>query len=272
MFTCPNCKEILCEEDKRYVCKNGHSFDKSKEGYVNLLLSQASSKKRHGDDKAMVSARKRFLSGDHYAHLKDALAQKVIAFSDKKDIKLLDAGCGECYYSEGIKDQLGKCGIFADVYGIDISKNAVAAAKKRANDFHLAVAGVNKLPFADDSLDVIISVFAPFCAEEFSRVLSHGGIAVRAIPLENHLYELKAKIYDKPYLNEVTAFDEPPFEIIDCYDIKKTVHLPTNEVINDLFLMTPYYYKTSESDQKKLFQIQSLDVTTEFRIITYKKH
>ena len=65
-FICPVCKNELSEEEKLYRCENGHCFDKSKFGYVNLLQSQKSSAKRHGDDRLMVRARRDFLDSGYY--------------------------------------------------------------------------------------------------------------------------------------------------------------------------------------------------------------
>lgn len=62
-FTCPVCGKALSGE-KTFKCKNNHSYDKSKHGYLNLLMSNASSGKRHGDDKLMVIARSEFLERD----------------------------------------------------------------------------------------------------------------------------------------------------------------------------------------------------------------
>ena len=41
--------------------------------------------------------------------------------------------------------------------------------------------------------------------------------------------------------------------------------------IKNLFLMTPYYYKTSAEDQKKLENLNELITETEFLILVYKK-
>ena len=64
-FICPVCKQRLTRSGSCYRCRGNHSFDIAKSGYVNLLLSQQSSQKRHGDDKAMVLARRRFLEKEY---------------------------------------------------------------------------------------------------------------------------------------------------------------------------------------------------------------
>lgn len=39
-FICPVCGQPLFAEEKRYFCPKGHSFDRAKSGYVNLLQNQ----------------------------------------------------------------------------------------------------------------------------------------------------------------------------------------------------------------------------------------
>ena len=127
LFICPVCKENLTELEKLYRCENGHCFDKSKFGYVNLLQSQKSSAKRHGDDRMMVRARRDFLDSGAYAFLRDALCDVCHNFLPDS-VKVLDAGCGEGYYSEGIK---AFCKKSIDIYGVDISKDALEFLGKR---------------------------------------------------------------------------------------------------------------------------------------------
>ena len=43
------------------------------------------------------------------------------------------------------------------------------------------------------------------------------------------------------------------------------------EDIKNLFCMTPYYYKTSEKDQKKLELLDKLDTTVSVMSAIYKK-
>ena len=49
IFCCPSCQKPLCREERRLVCPAGHSFDVARSGYVNLLLSQRTGRKHHGD-------------------------------------------------------------------------------------------------------------------------------------------------------------------------------------------------------------------------------
>ncbi|MDE7139068.1 MAG: methyltransferase, partial [Ruminococcus sp.] len=112
IFICPVCRERLGISGKTYVCPKNHSFDIARSGYVNLLLSKHAGKTVHGDNKLMVQARHDFLEKDYYSPLRDTICEKV------KSGVILDAGCGEGYYTAGISEKLGS----SEIYGIDISK------------------------------------------------------------------------------------------------------------------------------------------------------
>lgn len=269
-FICPVCKAKLDDCGSLYRCKSNHCFDKSKFGYVNLLQSQKSSSKRHGDDRLMVRARRDFLDKGYYGFLRDELCRVSLKYL-KNAVFVADVGCGECYYSSKILEEMKNAGSEISFFGIDISKDALEFAFKRKCGFSTAVASIFSLPFADSSLDAVLNVFAPESDAEFLRVLKKGGLMIKVIPLENHLMELKKAIYDKPYLNEVLSARTEGFEIIEEVKICREIELCSNEDILNLFRMTPYYYKTGIDDQKKIDALNSLAVQAEFGIRIYRK-
>lgn len=269
-FICPVCRESLAEEEKIYKCKNGHCFDKSKFGYVNLLQSQKSSAKRHGDDRVMIRARRDFLDRGYYSFLRDALCD-ICNENLMNGAAVIDAGCGECWYSSGIKHTLLENGKDICFYGVDISKDALEFASKRKSGIPAAVASVFELPFADDSADLLLNIFSPEADGEYLRVLKKGGVMIRVIPLENHLFELKAAVYSKPYLNDIPATYVDGFELVKTEKICQTLDISSNEDIQNLFKMTPYYYKTGKDDQAKLDNLERLEVRAEFEIRVYRK-
>ena len=90
LFRCPLCAQPLDREDRRYHCPQGHSFDRGAAGYVHLLPANQKHAKDPGDDKGMAAARNRFLSGDHYAPLRETLAQLALAHTPDRPVLL---GC-----------------------------------------------------------------------------------------------------------------------------------------------------------------------------------
>lgn len=267
-FICPVCKRPLKLDGKTYKCENRHSFDLSKSGYVNLLMSQQSKLKRHGDDKIMVNARRKFLDKGYYNHFSDALIKEVSKHY-KPTSSILDAGCGEGFYTVNLFKQLS--GDTPDILAVDISKFALDGFAKRNKEIKRAVASVYNLPIADNSCDIVVNVFAPVARDEFLRVLKPNGILITAIALQNHLYKLKSAVYDTPRKNGITSLDLSGFCLIENTEIKKDITLNSKEDIITLFKMTPYYYKTSSADFEKLENLNTLTTETHFGILTYKK-
>ena len=82
-FICPVCGGRLADCGTLLRCEGNHCFDKSKFGYVNLLLSQSSGAKRHGDDRVMVRSRRDFLNAGYYSFLRDEVCA-LCSFSEKR--------------------------------------------------------------------------------------------------------------------------------------------------------------------------------------------
>lgn len=265
-FRCPVCGNKLNDNGGSLCCTDGHLFDRAKSGYVNLLRSNV---RRHGDDRAMVRARSAFLDRGYYRPLLEGVSDILIKYYTGGVI--LDAGCGEGYYTRGISDRFKLQDINPDIIAVDISKNAVDSAAKRHGASDYAVASVYELPLPDASVDTVLNIFAPFCIGEYKRILKNDGLVVYVIPLERHLFGLKKLIYDNLYLNEVKPYETDGFTLLDTYDIKYPMCLTSGEDIINLFMMTPYYYTTGEADQNKLKNSASLDTEAEFRIIIYRR-
>ncbi len=269
-FICPVCREPLILKENSYHCSNHHCFDRAKSGYVNLLRSQVSGKKRHGDDKLMIRARTDFLEKGYYQPLLDGILEQCKHLKGN-EIHLVDVGCGEGWYTDGIFHFLECRNQRVQMEGIDISKDALSAAAKRNKRIGFAVASISSLPIQSDSVDMLINLFAPFDTAEFSRVLKAGGLWLKAIPLEKHLLGLKRAIYPHPYENEVTLTEYPGFQLLQRKEIKYSLQLDKKEDISNLFKMTPYYYKTGASDQAKVENMENLTTEIEFAILIYQK-
>ncbi len=264
-FICPVCKGEISLFERTYKCQNNHCFDLSKDGYVNLLMSQQSSLKRHGDDKLMVKARRDFLEKGFYNELRNTLCE-TLKDNLPESSTLIDVGCGEGYYTS----EISKANNF-EVFGIDISKDALKYAAKSVKYSCFAVASAFSLPFEENSADCVLSVFAPSAYEEFYRVLKSDGKLIKAIPLEEHLWELKCALYKEPYKNKPEKRNDELFKLVSQKEIKYKINLTEKEDIENIFKMTPYYYKTGREDAERLLSLNSLETTVHFGIEIYEK-
>ena len=268
LFLCPVCGAPLAAEGKSYFCKNRHCFDIARDGYVNL--ARASVGGDHGDNREMIRARRDFLAAGHYAHLMDELCALALAYLPNGGV-LLDAGCGECSYTDRIERSLTEAGRSARVLGVDLSKDALSIGGKRNPSLSLAVASVYHLPLPDASVDMLFEVFAPFAEEEYARVLKKGGKMVMAIPAAKHLFELKAILYENPYENEVQDTTLTHFHLIERREVKRRITLSRDEEVWNLFTMTPYFYRTSPADKERLKKAAPLSLSADFEVLVYEK-
>ena len=264
-FICPVCSGSLNKNGSSYLCENRHSFDIARFGYVNLLMSQQSSLKRHGDDRLMVQARRQFLEKGFYKQLSDKICECVKQHVADGGI-VADVGCGEGYYTAAVS-QAGDY----HICGIDISKDALRYAPKSVPSGEFAVASAFNLPFADNSVDCVLNVFAPSPYNEFQRVLKSDGVLIKAVPLEDHLWDLKRALYKEPYKNKPEKRDDELFELVEGHELKYKIRLTDSEVIGNLFKMTPYYYKTGREDAERLLNLNELETTVHFCVEIYKK-
>ena len=185
-------------------------------------------------------------------------------------LHVCDVGCGEGWYTDKVFCHLREMGHIVQMEGIDISKDALSVAAKRNPYIATAVASITSLPIKSESCDILLNLFAPHDVSEFARVLKKGGLWIKAIPLERHLFGLKSAIYDTPYENKVSIGDYEGFECVEQREIRETLLL-TGEDISNLFRMTPYYYKTGACDQQKIEGLESLETDIEFAVLCYKK-
>ncbi len=262
LFCCPLCRKTLYKEEKRVVCENGHSFDRARRGYVNLLAGKGG--RNHGDNKEMILARKNFLNSGLYEPLREALCTHL---QEQMPKTLLDAGCGECYYTEGMAKALPEC-VFA---GVDISKEALNSGCGRMKErMEGAVASIYSLPVTAEKFEALTLVFSPFSGEEFHRVLVPDGILYMVIPGKKHLWGLKKLLYEHPYENQLADYTLKGFEFLGEKVLDYTL-TASGRTLRDLFAMTPYFYRTPESGRNRVLQCESLQTEAVFHILRYRK-
>lgn len=254
-MNCPICHEPLTLEGKSYQCKNKHTFDRAKSGYVNLSRKQKAS----GDNKLMVQARSEFLESGYYAFLKDEL-QKLMSKHQPKCY--LDLGCGQGYYTKDLS-QYAK-----SAYGIDLSVPAITHASKIDKHTQYIVGSIYDLPFEGQEMDLLTSIFTPIQTKEAARVLKPTGYLVTVTPGKMHHVELKEQLYENVRYNPPLKPLEG-FELVEQQEISQVHHV---QDVMALLKMTPYFYKTpKEAIEKLQANQQGLAITFHFVISTWRK-
>ena len=258
---CPICGNILNKEERCYRCQQNHCFDVARQGYVNLLPVQNKRSLNPGDTRQQVLARRCFLEGGFYRPISDALNSLAEGCTGP----ILDAGCGEGYYSSRLAKHLN-----AELIGVDISKEAVrcAAASYKAATWLCASAA--RLPVADRSVGLVTSLFAMTDGAEFHRVLKPGGYFIRVLAAPDHLPELKKVIYDQVFHKEKEGMTElPGFTLEKIVPICFTFTVEGQQVQN-LLSMTPHVYRISKAGADRLRQTEALTDTASCILGLYK--
>ena len=269
-FKCPlcGCQMTVTDDGKSVKCdglnpKNKkHSFDFSADGYLSFGVTG-------GDSKEAVRARTDFLSKNYYLPAAEAVKLSVEKYVS--DCKLLvDAGCGEGYYTSMLSD------VSENTVGFDLSKFACAAGAKQAKrdgktNLLYATASVFELPLQDECADAVTNIFAPCAEEEYKRILKPGGYLFVVGAGKDHLMGLKKAIYDDVYENGQRADLPKNMEKVDCISAHCSVEISGKENIAALFSMTPYYWRTSEGDKEKLANLEELVTDIDFEINIYRK-
>ena len=286
ILLCPVCKESLQanESNKSLSCVNNHSFDRARQGYLNLLLAHKKKSKNPGDSQEMVIARQAFLNTDFYRPISDSLNQIIIDLTLKLEqpIQVLDIGCGEGYYSQRMHHSLSDHQIDHKLFGLDISKDAVIAAAKRAKaDAHEAakdmtnewlVASAIDIPLREKSIDIATCLFTRLMPESYHKVIKQDGYFICVNTGEKHLIELREKLY-----NQITKVEFDPiknmgddFELVDHQQVSYQNTLSSQQQVQDLLLMTPHNWRTKADKKESLASLEALTVTIDAQIHVFK--
>ncbi|MCL6417395.1 methyltransferase domain-containing protein [Aestuariirhabdus sp. Z084] len=269
-WQCPHCQEELALVGNSWQCINRHSFDRAKQGYVNLLPSHRKQSKQPGDNAEMVTARSRFLGGGHYQPLLLSITSMLKTHLAEANGSWLDAGCGEGWYTAALQQQLPAMQGFA----IDISKPAIGACCRRSKSIQWAVASVADVPLCDHTMSFILSVFSRIDWGQFERILANEGLLLAVTPGQHHLLELRQAIYDEVRLHEEEKVLKQLPESFQCVATERcefSFTLEGSEQMLDLLAMTPHYWHINPEQKQRLIARKTLTTRADFKLELVRK-
>lgn len=273
-IVCPVCREELIREEGRWRCAKGHSYDIASQGYVNLLLSSQKHAKVPGDSREMVEARERFLASGCYGFLGEQVAEEAAKLLEGLPRPVVvDAGCGEGWYTVQIAAALRNQGQEPLTVGLDISKFALRSAAKKDRSGVWAVASLFDMPVASEAADLVTNLFAPIAGMEFRRVLRPGGWLLVVSPGPDHLLSLKERLYDKAYRNGPVPEPEPEAGLLlrRRITVAREFTVGSQALLQDLFQMTPYVWKSPRESRERLAALDRLNTQGDFVLSFYQK-
>jgi 23S rRNA (guanine745-N1)-methyltransferase len=188
LLRCPLCRSGFAAAAGSLVCRNGHSFDLAREGYVNLLSGRRRRAAVGGDGLVQLCHRAEFLDAGHL----DAVGATVVAhLEDVGHVArhILDAGSGTGHHLARIAARLH--GTVTGL-GLDISRDAARLAARRWPTLAFSVTDLwGAWPMHDATVDLVLSIFAPKNFGAMGRVLRPDGWLALAYPGPEHLIELR---------------------------------------------------------------------------------
>ncbi len=277
LFQCPVCGSVLRQGEAQYHCQHGHTFDIARQGYVNLLLPHLKGIGGPGDSREMLQSRREFLRKEYYAPFADRLNDLILAdlahIESRNRIGILDAGCGEGYYTWRLYQRTAALAQAAriDMYGIDVAKSAIASASHRQGGIRFAIASTHHLPFLNESMHEILCLFAPRDEAEFHRVLRPEGTLFVAAPGPRHLYGLRIALYQHPEPIGSKGDVQQGFQLIESVNVNYEMHVSDTADILHLLTMTPYVRHTDEEAIVRVRQLTELHTAVDINILVYRK-
>ena len=160
----------------------------------------------------------------------------------------------------------------ARLAGIDLSRYALRHAGRTCPEADFAIASLFDLPLADQSVDLVLHLFAPMCAPEFARVLRPGGTLLTVTPGARHLWGMKEVLYERPYENPTAVRELPGFSFVREVRVEDTITLTAPADIAALYHMTPYAWKTPRQAAERLLHLDTLTTEIAFQIHLYRKN
>ena len=115
IIKCPVCNEVMSEKKNLLLCVNNHSFDRAKQGYYNVLITNSSSEKIKGDSAEMLKARQKLFSNGYYEVVSDEINNTVRNYI-KEHMIILDIGSGVGYYLDRLENSQTSKNSY---YGVD---------------------------------------------------------------------------------------------------------------------------------------------------------
>lgn len=269
LFICPICAAPLAREGNIYRCPGGHSYDVARSGYVHLLPANKKHSADPGDDREMTAARTRFLDGGWYSPLRQALCDLALTHAGPS-YTILDAGCGEGYYTENLFSVFHNAGRSFQLAGVDLSKSALKKAARRVPAGRIC-RGLSLPPASGWGIGGPAGgLLRPPGPGRIPSVLRPGGTLLYVVPGPRHLIELKRVLYDRPYENLEQDIPYDGFTPLGVTPVNCHFTLDRKSAL-DLFRMTPYAWKTPREGVARLEALDALEGSACFRIHAFRR-
>ena len=272
IFRCPICHSPMkVMDEKSLVCENKHTFDFTKQGYVNLLKNPVKTKY----EKNLFEARRRLMTeSGFFEPVCEEIAKIIQQHASLKTgtFTILDTGCGDGSHLNQISNilQTNNDNKFVGV-GIDLSKEGINVASKYHMNKIWCVADLANTPFKDKQFDTILNILSPSNYEEFNRLLKEDGMVIKVVPQSGYLHELRESIFDntekQSYSNvdTVERFKES-YQMVTQLRVCYAMELE-KDMLGLLVQMTPLTWATTDEQVQTFLNRNTAKITVDVDIL-----
>jgi 23S rRNA (guanine745-N1)-methyltransferase len=257
------CAEPLLREARSARCAGGHSFDRARSGYWNLLQPQDRRSPTPGDSRAAAQARRRLHDAGHTAPLIAELRRQLDGLDLPPTPALLDVGCGEGSLLAALA-----AGRALEAQGLDLSTAAIDMAARRFPAATWVVANADRsLPYASGGADIALVVSARLNPSELARVLAPGGRLLVVTPAPDDLVELRAAVLgegtERGRLDRALALLAPAFDVEARSTVRHVADLDAPSVLDAL---AATYRGARRSQRERVDALGALRVTMSYDV------
>lgn len=273
LFKCPICgTNMNIKELKSLVCRNNHSYDFARQGYLNLLTHPV----KTNYDKNLFESRRKLMEEDlFYQPVIQSIVELILKYQEDPTLTILDTGCGDGAHLSNVCTTLSEKNVSVTGVGIDIAKEGVLVAAKHNLENMWCVADLANTPLTDKNFDVILNILSPSNYKEFQRVLKDEGILIKVVPQMDYLREIREAFYgdsDKKSYSNIDIVDhfQEHFQLIDRFEVNYTISL-NRSAIKAVVDMTPLTWGITEERIQSFINQDAANITVNLDILIGKK-
>lgn len=269
--TVRGCGLPLERRGRTFACRRRHAFDVAQSGYVNVLQPQDRRARAAGDSKTAVDARVRLLEAGVGRTIVKGFVDRAVGDRATEsrlspDAVVVDIGCG----AGDVLAELA-CRQRLTAIGVDLSTAAADTAARRFPTLTWIVANADRrLPFCDQSVDLIVSFNGRRNVRECARALVWTGALIVAVPAPDDLIELREQVLGGRVLhNRINALIEEHstrFDVADHVTLRERRTL-TAEQLRDVLSST--YRGARTSAAPRVDRLSDLEVTFASEVVRF---
>jgi 23S rRNA (guanine745-N1)-methyltransferase len=266
--TVRGCGRPLGPAGRALACAAGHTFDRARSGYVNLLQPQDRRSLAAGDPKPIVDARARLIAGGAGRPLFARVIERAGTCGIGRGAAVVDLGSGSGDFLGLLVSQYAAEGV-----GIDISTAAAEHAARRFPHVAWIVANADRrLPLLDGSVQLVVSLHGRRNPPECARALARSGALMLAVPGPDDLIELREAIggerVERVRTDGLVAEHAPSLALVERETVREQRRLDP-DALRDLLRVT--YRGARHRAAAQAHTLAEMDVTFESELCVFRQ-